>query len=123
MQSDATTLIAWPTPTVKPLGTVVLASQTLSNPDFLLPRCVPLCCWLVMLPMVCLYGRAFWPHQFCRQVAVTAAGIALSERVVCQHGALTVGLYSTRQEVIDAMTEATWRGKVALSINLTGVSL
>jgi hypothetical protein len=35
-------------------------------------------------------------------------------------GALTVGIYSTKQEVIDAMTEATWRGKVALSINLTG---
>ena len=55
-----------------------------------------------------------------RGVADTAAGIALSERVVSTHGALTAGIYSTKQDVIDAMTEATWRSKVALSINLTG---
>ena len=61
----------------------------------------------------------FGPISFVVKVADTAAGIALSERIVREHGALTVGLYSTRQEVIDAMTEATWRGKVALSINLT----
>ena len=50
----------------------------------------------------------------------TAAGIALSERLTREHGALTVGVYSTRDDVLDAMTRATWRGKVALSINLTG---
>ena len=35
-------------------------------------------------------------------------------------GALTVGVYSTHDEVIDAMTQATLNAKVALSINLTG---
>ena len=40
--------------------------------------------------------------------------------VVATHGALTAGVYSTKPEVIEAMTEATWRSKVALSINLTG---
>ena len=54
------------------------------------------------------------------KVADTKAAIALSERVVTTHGALTVGLYSTRDDVIEATTEATWRSKVALSINLTG---
>ena len=44
--------------------------------------------------------------------------IALSEKIVKERGALTVGLYSTKQEVIDAMTEATLRAGVALSINL-----
>ena len=53
-------------------------------------------------------------------MADTAAAITRSERVVRDHGALTVGLYSTKQEVIDAMTAATMRSKVALSINLTG---
>ena len=62
-------------------------------------------------------GKMKLPHELDDD---TAAAIALSERVVTTHGALTVGVYSTRQEVIDAMTEATWRGKVALSINLTG---
>jgi hypothetical protein len=53
-------------------------------------------------------------------VADTDTAIALSERMVKQHGALTVGVYSTRQEVLQAITEATWRSRVALSINLTG---
>lgn len=46
--------------------------------------------------------------------------VALSERIVRQHGALTAGVYSTRAEVVDAMVEATQRCGVALSINLTG---
>jgi acyl-CoA reductase-like NAD-dependent aldehyde dehydrogenase len=62
----------------------------------------------------------FGPISFIVKVADTAAAIALSERIVATHGALTVGVYSTRPEVIEAMTAATWRSKVALSINLTG---
>ena len=46
----------------------------------------------------------FGPIAFVVKVADTAAGIALSERVVNTHGALTVGLYTTQQSVIDAMT-------------------
>jgi acyl-CoA reductase-like NAD-dependent aldehyde dehydrogenase len=61
----------------------------------------------------------FGPISFIVKAADTTAAIALSERIVQTHGALTVGLYSTHQAVIDAMTHATWRGKVALSINLT----
>nr|CAC10601.1 putative ring opening enzyme [Aromatoleum evansii] len=49
----------------------------------------------------------------------TARGGDLSERIV-RESALTVGLYTTKPEVVDAMTEATWRAGVALSINLTG---
>jgi phenylacetic acid degradation protein paaN len=48
------------------------------------------------------------------------AAVALAERIVREHGALTAGLYSTKQPVIDEMTEATLRAGVALSINLTG---
>jgi hypothetical protein len=44
----------------------------------------------------------------------------VSERTVKEHGALTVGLYSTNQAVIDAMTAAMLRAGVSLSINLTG---
>jgi phenylacetic acid degradation protein paaN len=103
------------------LGKVVLASQKLDNPEFPGAK--------VRTPMLLACDAAdekaymeerFGPISFIVKVADTAAGIALSERVVRTHGALTVGLYSTKQDVIDAMTEATWRGKVALSINLTG---
>lgn len=103
------------------LGKVVLASHKLDNPEFPGAK--------VRTPVLLACDAAdekaymeerFGPISFIVKVADTAAGIALSERVVSTHGALTVGLYSTKQDVIDAMTEATWRGKVALSINLTG---
>jgi delta 1-pyrroline-5-carboxylate dehydrogenase len=44
---------------------------------------------------------------------------ALSERIVREQGALTVGVYSTKASFIDEMTAATQRAGVALSINLT----
>jgi len=103
------------------LGPVVLASVKLDNPDFPAAQ--------VRTPVLLACDAAdearymeerFGPISFIVKVADTAAGIALSERVVSQHGALTVGVYSTQPEVIDAMTAATWRSKVALSINLTG---
>jgi phenylacetic acid degradation protein paaN len=103
------------------LGRVVLASSKLENPEF--PAAV------VRTPVLLACNAAdehaymeerFGPISFIVKVPDTAAAIALSERVVSTHGALTVGLYSTRPEVIDAMTAATLRAKVALSINLTG---
>lgn len=103
------------------LGKVILASTRLQNPDF--PEAE------VRTPVLLACDAAdekaymeerFGPISFIVKVADTTAAIALSERVVATHGALTVGLYSTRNEVIDAMTAATLRAKVALSINLTG---
>jgi len=103
------------------LGRVVLASQTLSHPDF--PQAE------VRSPVLLACDAAdekaymeerFGPISFIVKADDAASAVALSERIVATHGALTVGLYSTRDDVIDAMTRATWRGKVALSINLTG---
>jgi len=62
----------------------------------------------------------FGPISFVVKVPDWKAAVALSERAVREHGALTVGVYSQRQEVIDAMTAATQRAGVSLSINLTG---
>jgi acyl-CoA reductase-like NAD-dependent aldehyde dehydrogenase len=84
------------------------------------PTCAPRCCSPATPPTKAYMEERFGPIAFIVKVADSAAAIALSERVVSTHGALTVGVYSTRQDVIDAMTEATWRSKVALSINLTG---
>lgn len=103
------------------LGRVVLASTALENPDF--PKAV------VRTPVLLACDAAdeaaymeerFGPISFIVKVADTAAGIALSERIIATHGALTAGIYSTKGEVIDAMVAATMRSKVALSINLTG---
>ena len=103
------------------LGTVILAPTRLENPEF--PKAE------VRTPVLlaCDAGdeaaymeERFGPIAFVVKVTDTAAAIALSERIIATHGALTAGVYSTRAEVIDAMTAATWRSKVALSINLTG---
>ena len=103
------------------LGRVILASRKLDNPEY--PNAE------VRTPVLLACDAAdessymeerFGPITFVVKVANTAAAIALSERVISTHGALTAGIYSTSPEVIDAMTAATWRSKVALSINLNG---
>ncbi len=103
------------------LGKVVLASQKLENPEFPGAKVrTPVLLACDASDEKAYMEERFGPISFIVKVADTAAAVALSERVVSTHGALTVGLYSTKQDVIDAMTEATWRSKVALSINLTG---
>ncbi|MEP6608592.1 MAG: phenylacetic acid degradation protein PaaN [Burkholderiaceae bacterium] len=98
---------------------IVLASRKLDNAEFPAAN--------VRTPLLIKTDAAnesvyteerFGPISFIVKVADTAAAIALSEKIVRERGALTVGLYSTKQEVIDAMTEATMRAGVALSINL-----
>lgn len=102
-------------------GNVVLASRKVDHPDF------PDAQIRTPVLMTCDAGdeqsymqERFGPISFVVRVADGAAAIALSERLVREHGALTAGLYSTKPEVIDAMTAATMRSGVALSINLTG---
>ena len=102
------------------LGKVVLASKALDNPEFPAAKVrTPVLLACDAADEQAFMEERFGPISFIVKAADTAAAIALSERAVTVHGALTVGVYSTRPEVIDAMTEATWRGKVALSINLT----
>ena len=119
IQSDAT-LARIDTANDGSLGTVVLASRKLPNPDF--PNAQ------VRTPVLVACDAAdenaymqerFGPITFAVKVASAVAAIALSERITTTHGALTAGIYSTKTEVVDAMTSATWRSKVALSINLT----
>jgi len=102
-------------------GRVVRPSAALTHPEFAGAR--------VRTPVLLACDAAdeqaymherFGPIASVVTVPSTEAGIKLSERMVREHGALTVGVYSTREPVIQAMTEATWRSRVALSINLTG---
>lgn len=102
-------------------GQVVLASQTLNNPEF--PNATvrtPVLLACDATDVAAYQEERFGPVAFVVKCADTAAAVALSEHMVNTHGALTVGVYSTSDAVIDAMTAATWRSKVALSINLTG---
>jgi phenylacetic acid degradation protein paaN len=103
------------------LAEVVLPSRRIEHPEFPAAQ--------VRSPVVLKTDTSrestylqerFGPISFVVKVPDWKAAVALSERAVTEHGALTVGLYSTRQEVIDAMTAATLRAGVSLSINLTG---
>ncbi|MFA7290720.1 MAG: phenylacetic acid degradation protein PaaN [Rhodocyclaceae bacterium] len=102
-------------------GDVVLASRKIDHPEF--PNAevrTPVLLKVDVANEAAWMEERFGPIAFVVKVADTAAGIRSSERVVRERGALTVGLYSTRQNVIDAMTDATLRSQVALSINPTG---
>jgi len=103
------------------LGRVVLASSKLENPEFPAAEVrTPVLLACDAADEAAYMEERFGPISFIVKVADTPAAIALSERIVSTHGALTAGIYSTRPEIIDAMTAATMRAKVALSINLTG---
>jgi phenylacetic acid degradation protein paaN len=103
-------------------ATVVLASRRIVHPEFAQAQ--------VHTPVVLKAAAADEPVYMQERfgpistvVAVpggTDALVALSERIVREHGALTVGVYSTRPGFVEAMTQATLRCGVALSINLTG---
>lgn len=101
-------------------GEVVLASRRIEHPEF--PQAevrTPVLLRCEAADEDAYMEERFGPIAFIVRVADSAEAIALSERIVRTRGALTAGIYSTRPAVIDAMTEASWRAGVALSINLT----
>ncbi len=102
-------------------GRVVLASRTLVNPDF--PTAAVRTPVLLACDATSEGGwmeERFGPISFVVKVHDAAHLASLAERVVNEKGAITLGLYSTKPEVVDAMIEASLRAGVALSINLTG---
>jgi phenylacetic acid degradation protein paaN len=119
IQSEATLKRIEEAPSV---ATVVLASKPVAHPEF--PNAqvrTPL-----LLKADSSNEAAYMQERFgpiCTLVAVPGGAdalVKLSERIVREQGALTVGVYSKNDTVIDAMVEATQRSGVALSINLTG---
>jgi phenylacetic acid degradation protein paaN len=119
IQSEATLRRIEEAPAV---AAVVLASKSVAHPEF--PNAqvrTP-----VLLKADAANEAAYMQERFgpiCTVVAVPGgadAVVKLSERIVREQGALTVGVYSKDAAVIDAMVEATLRSGVALSINLTG---
>lgn len=103
------------------LGKVVLASTRIEHPEFPAAEVrTPVLLACDATDEAAYMEERFGPIAFVVRAADAGAAVALSERIVREHGALTVGLYSTRQAVVDAMVDATLRAGVALSLNLTG---
>jgi phenylacetic acid degradation protein paaN len=104
------------------LGRVLADSQSLEHPAFAGAR--------VRTPLVVQLDAAtdhakftkewFGPVSFVIATGSTTQSLELAGSIAAEHGALTLSVYSTDEKVIDAATEASIRGGVALSINLTG---
>ena len=117
IQSDATLRRIEEAPR---LAEVVLPSRAVEHPDF--PRArvhTPVLLRCDADNETAYMQERFGPITFVVKAQSAAAAIALAGRLAREHGALTAGLYSTRQEVVDAMVESSLRSNVALSINLT----
>ncbi|EJL90900.1 phenylacetic acid degradation protein paaN [Herbaspirillum sp. CF444] len=101
------------------IGDVVLDSTSLQHPQFPEAR--------IRTPLLvkAADGKAvteefFGPISFAIATDSTAAGIALAEKTVREHGALSLSAYTTSAAVKQALGEAAADAGVALSLNLTG---
>ena len=104
------------------LGRVLVESQSLEHPAFAGAR--------VRTPLVLQLDAAtdhaqftkewFGPISFVIATESTAQSLDLAGTIAAEHGALTLSVYSTDETVLSEAHEASIRGGVALSINLTG---
>ncbi|MCA8336961.1 phenylacetic acid degradation protein PaaN [Burkholderia multivorans] len=103
------------------VGRVLLDSQTLEHPAFPDARVrTPLVLQLDVADREKFTQEWFGPISFVIATDSTAQSLDLAGEIAAEHGALTLSVYSTADDVIDAAHEAAVRGGVALSINLTG---
>jgi phenylacetic acid degradation protein paaN len=103
------------------IGRTVLASRTITHPDF--PDATmrtPLIAAVDSKDAEVYSHEWFGPISFLIATDDTAASIELYRSTVADHGALTAAVYSTSDAVIDAAEEATWTAGANLSVNLTG---
>ncbi|MEM5388105.1 phenylacetic acid degradation protein PaaN [Paraburkholderia phymatum] len=104
------------------LGRVLADSQSLEHPAFAGARVrTPLVLQLDAAKDEAQFTREwFGPIAFVIATDSTDQSLDLAGRIAAEHGALTLSVYSTDDKVIEAAEEASIRGGVALSINLTG---
>jgi phenylacetic acid degradation protein paaN len=104
------------------LGRVLVESRTLEHPVFAGARVrTPLMLQLDAATDHAQFTKEwFGPISFVIATDSTAQSLDLAGAIAAEHGALTLSVYSTDEAVLDAAHEASIRGGVALSINLTG---
>jgi phenylacetic acid degradation protein paaN len=102
------------------MGQVVLAPRPLHYADYPQARVrTPVLLSCDAAETTYFTQEQFGPISFLVRATDTAAALALVEALTRRHGALTLSVYSTREDVIDATVRMSWRAQVALSINLT----
>jgi phenylacetic acid degradation protein paaN len=106
------------------LGEQALASRTVSHPDF--PQAVVRTPVLVKLDgakpdaEAAYMSECFGPVSFAVAVDSTAGALDLLRRTIRDKGAMTVGGYTTSEEVERSLEEICWEECAQLSLNLTG---
>ncbi|MFI5797053.1 phenylacetic acid degradation protein PaaN [Streptomyces sp. NPDC051677] len=106
------------------LGEVALASREVSNPEF--PDAVVRTPVIVKLDgakpddEAAYMSECFGPVSFAVAVDSAADAVALLRRTVREQGAMTVGAYTTDEEVEEAIQEVCLEESAQLSFNLTG---
>lgn len=105
----------------KGLGEVVRESEAVENPWFKDARAhSPLIMTIDADKEDTYMQELFGPISFVVKTADTAESIALANKAVKEHGAITMGCYSSDEAVLDQIEEAALDAGVALSCNLTG---
>ena len=118
VQSDATTKRI---DAARSLGGVLLDSQPIAHPQF--PEATirtPLIVRLESKDRDKYLAEWFGPIAFVIATRDTAESLAIARDAAKSHGALTLSLYSTSDDVIGQAIEVAEDAGVALSINLTG---
>ncbi|WP_328495304.1 phenylacetic acid degradation protein PaaN [Streptomyces sp. NBC_00414] len=106
------------------LGEVALASREITNPEF--PDAVVRTPVIVKLDggkpddQAAYMSECFGPVSFAVAVDSAADAVELLRRTVRDKGAMTVGAYTTSDEVEEAVREACLDEAAQLSLNLTG---
>jgi phenylacetic acid degradation protein paaN len=106
------------------LGEVALASREVSNPEF--PGAVVRTPVIVKLDgakpddEAAYMSECFGPVSFAVSVDSAADAVELLRRTIREKGAMTVGAYTTDEEVEQAVQEACLEEAAQLSLNLTG---
>ena len=103
------------------LGTVVLDTQAIAHPAF--PGATvrtPLIVKLRAADRAAYLNEWFGPIAFVISTESTEDSLAIARDTVRGHGALTLSVYSTNEDVIDEAIAVAEDAGVALSINLTG---
>ncbi|GGX93738.1 phenylacetic acid degradation protein PaaN [Streptomyces anandii] len=106
------------------LGEVALASREVANPDF--PDAVVRTPVIVKLDgakpdaEAAYMSECFGPVSFAVAVDSAAGAVELLRRTVREKGAMTVGAYTTDEEVEQAVQEVCLEEAAQLSLNLTG---
>jgi phenylacetic acid degradation protein paaN len=103
------------------LGEIALDTRTIEHPQF--PAATirtPLIVKLKKSDRATYLNEWFGPIAFIVATDSTADSLAIARDAVVGHGALTMAVYSTRDDVIERAIEVAEDVGVALSINLTG---